>query len=110
MALSLRDAYAKYLFGFAVGKKATKGAKKGTKSTKKKIIRRPRDYFERFGLSDEPITKEELNKTIPIMHRDHTSWHLQTVLQSSPLTVTPSGQEKNVIVSKCHSIHIIFGM
>ena len=29
-------------------------------------------------------------------------------VQSSPLTVTPSGQEKSVTVSKCHSNRVIF--
>ena len=30
------------------------------------------------------------------------------IVQSSPLRVTPSGQEKSVTVSKCHSNHILF--
>ena len=33
---------------------------------------------------------------------------IQFQIQSSPLTVTPSGQEKSVTVSKCHCKHIIF--
>ena len=35
-------------------------------------------------------------------------WILEFPIQSSPLTVTPLGQEKSVAVSKRHSNHIIF--
>ena len=32
---------------------------------------------------------------------------IKVLIQSSPLTVTPSGQEKSVTISKCHSNHTI---